>query len=352
MPTKILHAFKSYELFSKGGGVERYIDRLCLHSVAAGYEATVVARVAEPSPSGIYRTVSAPRLSALWREVAKADRVHIHGTRVGYAAIAGAFALLQRKKLFYTAHCFYEGKTPQQTLLKFVWDHTVERALFAWSNATILLSDYWREYARRRGLPVARAVVLPNGVDVAALEQEVVAPLSLAGAPAILSVCRLDPVKRVEDAIAALAQPTLTQAVLHVIGRGADEPRLRAVAAAQGVTERVVWHGFKTDAEIASMARAANVFVIASAEEGMPTTILEMLARRVPVVASDIPGNRSLLEPLHWPHLYPLGDVVQLAQAINAATGKAVPDEIGEALKQRFDWQVISAQLLHYYEAS
>jgi glycosyltransferase involved in cell wall biosynthesis len=290
-------------------------------------------------------------MRALWQEVGAADVVHVHGTRVVYSALAGAFALLRRKKLIYTAHCFYVGKTRRQALLKYVWDHTIERTLLAFGARSILLSEYWREYLRRRALPVRRSIALPNGVDVAALQNETVIPMTLSGAPAVLSVCRLDPVKRVEDSIAALIEPGMEWAELHIVGCGADEVRLRSIAAQKKVASRVHFHGYKTDAEVAAMARAADVFVIASAEEGMPTTILEMLARGVPVVASDIPGNRSLTEPLDWPHTYPCRDVVALARTIRAAVGQPIPPTVTQTLTEQFDWHGIGQRMLQHYEA-
>lgn len=345
---QILHAFTCYELFSKGGGVQRYIHQLSMGAQAQGHRVRVAARVAESPPNGAYVAVTAG-YRQLWREVAAADVVHLHGPRVIYAAVAGLFALLQRKQRVYTAHCFYAGHTRRQRLLKWLWDHAVERALFASSDAVVLLSEHWRAYARAQHLPVSRVMILPNGIDVAALEQEDFTPCTLAGAPAILSVCRLDPVKRVGDIVAALGQDGLALAHLHIVGRGEDEAHLRALAAEKKVADRVTFHHFQTDVAVAAMARAADVFVIASAEEGMPTTILEMLARGVPVVASEIAGNLSLMRPLAQPHTYPLGDVAALARAVAAAHRSDVRPEIGDALRAQFDWQAITAAMLKCY---
>ncbi len=184
---------------------------------------------------------------------------------------------------------------------------------------------------------------------MAALQAEPAVPATLGGQPAILSVSRLDPVKRIDDIIAALA--LLPSAELHIVGRGPDERRLRDHAVAAGVANRVHFHGFKSDTEVAALARGADVFVIASAAEGMPTTILEMLARGVPVVASDIPGNRSLMQPLGDPHLYELGDIRALAAAIAAAAGEPVTPETMARLQSMFDWSAITATLLRLYTA-
>ncbi len=344
---RIIHVYHSYAPFSQGGGVERYIHHLASTAVAAGHEVRVVAQRGDAM--GLPYPLVIASGSAIVREIATADCVHLHGPRGAYAAWVGLIAWRLRKPYFYTIHCFYRGKNAAQMLQKFLWDHLVERWLMWRSRRVIVLSDYWRTYIAARGLPTRSIIVLPNGVDVATLRAQQPPPLMLVGEPAILSVSRLDPVKRLEDVIAALAQPSLAAAHLHLVGRGEDEARLRTVAASFAVATRVTFHGFQSDAQIAAMARAAHVFVIASAEEGMPTTILEMLARGVPVVASAIPGNLSLTEPLEWDYTYPLGDVAALALCVAQGSKVRVSEAVIAALTARFDWSHIGRAVIALY---
>lgn len=346
---RLLHVYNQYALFTRGGGVERYIHQLCSLFAARGHAVTVAAATADEGFATPYRLVAARGFSLL-REIHGAEVVHIHGPRMRYAAGAGLLALLMRKKLYYTLHCFYAAKTPLGRLLKWGWDHSVERLLLSRADGVIVLSDYWRRYLALHHLPTARVVIVPNGVSVAALVAEPSAAVKLAGSPAILSVSRLDPVKRVEDPIAALAQPGLEKAQLHIVGRGADQQRLEALAVQLGVAERVTFHGFQEDAAIAAMARGADMFVIASEEEGMPTTILEMLGRRVPVVASQIPGNLSLTNALGWDYTYPLADIPALAATITRAHRAEVSTVLLEKLTEQFDWPSLATRMLTLYE--
>ena len=348
-PIRILHVFKHYALFSKGGGVERYIHHVATRSAQAGCAVTVFAQEADDAPPQLGYRIQRGSYGALWHAVAKADTVHIHGPRERLSAVAGVIALLRRRPLFYTIHCFYRGKTKLQAAQKYVWDHLIERYLFRGAFTTIFLSDFWRDYSACLGIRPMHFMLLPNGIDYAALKVETVTPMTLAGEPAILSVSRLDLVKRIEDIIAALAQPLLPRAHLHIVGRGPDEERLKALVETQGLQARVTFHHFKNDEEVAAMARAAQVFVLASAEEGMPTTILEMLARGLPVVASEIPGNMSIMERLQNHATYPLGDVGALAESIATAAGQPLPASTQEGLQRYFDWGAIVPTLLARY---
>ena len=354
MPTsaafRILHITKRFTPDSSGGGVERYIHHLARNHAAQGHEVSVIAHKTAPDSHAPY-TILLPSLRRLSNAICTADCVHLHGPRTPYAALGGILCILTGTPFVYTAHCFYRGDTRAQRIGKLLWDQTIERLLFATARSVILLSPYWCTMVAQKYLPMRRISILPNGVDVAALQAEPFTSTSLEGAPAILMVSRLDPVKRIDDAIHALTQPNLANAHLHIVGTGADAARLQAILDGHPAASRVTFHGFKTDAQVAAMARAAQVFVIASAEEGMPTTILEMLARRLPVVASDIPGNRSLLDPLHWPHYYPVGDSAALASCILHACDSTLSESVLTPLAAQFDWPALAGAMFAQYRA-
>jgi glycosyltransferase involved in cell wall biosynthesis len=140
--------------------------------------------------------------------------------------------------------------------------------------------------------------VILNGVDVArviatALDRaEARAALGLdPGATVVGSAARFDEVKRLDLLVEAVAAtPALT---LALIGSGAEETRLRRLAAAPGVAGRVRFAG-----EIAEAARlfgAFDLFAAPSRKEGLPLAVVEAMALGLPVVASDIPAHREVL---------------------------------------------------------
>ena len=78
---------------------------------------------------------------------------------------------------------------------------------------------------------------------------------------------------------------------------------------------RVLLPGVFSDAQ--GVLAAADVFVLPSQQEGMSIALLEAMAAGVPVVASDIPGNRAVVEHERHGLLAPYGDADALAQAIS-----------------------------------
>ncbi len=85
--------------------------------------------------------------------------------------------------------------------------------------------------------------------------------------------------------------------------------------------------------------QAADCFVLPSYEEGLSLALLEAMAAGLPVVASDIPGNRLAIEPNVEGLLVPLGNPAALAAALDRVmTQPALAESLGKprAGRQRF----------------
>lgn len=347
---RILHVYKDFAPRRGGGGVARHIDGLATLCAQLGYEVRVAAPLPDAGDGDETYAIARADTLALWRHIGWADTVHVHGARTPISAFAALLARLRGKRLIYTPHCYYESASRRERFLKACWDRLAERFLLRRSDAVVLLSDFWLQYLRRRGLAPTTPVLLPNCVLEARMQSAVGIPL--AGAPAVLSVGRLDAVKRIDDTIRALAAPGLERAVLHVVGTGPDRERLEQVAAAACLASRVCFHGFVDDGAVAGMAAAADVFAISSAVEGMPTTIIEMLLLGCPVVASDIPGNRAILADVGLEDaLYPLGDVARLAASIRLHSARELPAAIAARTRAGFTWEGVQARIAALYGA-
>jgi glycosyltransferase involved in cell wall biosynthesis len=105
---------------------------------------------------------------------------------------------------------------------------------------------------------------------------------------ALISVGRLEPEKRVEDIIAAVARikdayPSLGA---FIVGEGRERRKLERMAAELGLSERIIFLGARADAR--GLMRSAQVFVQTSAYEGYGLTLIEAALARIPIVTSDV----------------------------------------------------------------
>lgn len=85
----------------------------------------------------------------------------------------------------------------------------------------------------------------------------------------------------------------LPEAELWLLGEGEDEQLLKKLAKDYGVSERVWFGGFRIDAP--EVMRQVDLFVMSSRHEGFPLTLIEMLHRQVPLVATRVAGAEEVL---------------------------------------------------------
>ncbi|RIA22229.1 glycosyltransferase involved in cell wall biosynthesis [Ectopseudomonas oleovorans] len=350
-PTRILHVYKNFQPHTGGGGVPRHMAGLADLALQEGHSIRVIAEDADPDAGeGRYEVHHASKANLL-ADIGWADIVHVHGSRTPISLRAAYMAHRLNKKIVYTPHCYYDHDSSiGKRAAKWLWDQLGERWLLKRADATVLLAEFWLDYLQARNLRVTRPVFIPNCVLLKSLPQDT-RGTELKGSPALLSVGRLDCVKRLEDAISALTQPGLEQAVLHLVGTGPDRARLEQLVARKGLNERVQFHGFVSDSDVAGMSAAADAFLLPSEMEGMPTVIIEMLLHRCPVVASDIPGNRAILAQVGLEDaLYPLADVSRLGQGIVQQSRNRISDEHHRRTINTFTWEGIRQRVKTLYE--
>ena len=347
---RVLHVYK--EFHPQASGVARHLDGLMRASAGLGVEPAVLAPdVGLWDEHAPYR-VLVGGAGALRAAIGDADIVHVHGARTPLAAAAALAAAPRGRPVVYTPHCYYDDGGPMKRAAKSLWDATVERALLRGAGATILLDESWQAYLAGRRLRARRVAVVPNCVLAQAVRARRPAETPrMAGDPALVSIGRLDPVKRLDDAIAALTHSGLEGAVLHLVGTGPDRARLEEAARALGVEGRVVFHGWQPDGKAAEILLGADLFVLPSGREGLPTTMLEALLLGMPVLASDIPANAAIAAAVGWTALHRVGDVAALAEGVRAAARGPVPEEVIRAVEGRFSWEARAADIVHCYKS-
>ena len=114
--------------------------------------------------------------------------------------------------------------------------------------------------------------------------------------PAIVAVGRLVKVKRFDNAIRMLGELNKLSAKpyhLYLVGDGAEEKELRALVSSLGLDKQVTLMGFRNDAE--QLIGAADLFLITSDSEGIPTVLLEAISRGIPIVSTPVGGIPEVL---------------------------------------------------------
>lgn len=137
-------------------------------------------------------------------------------------------------------------------------------------------------------------------------------------APVVLGVGRLAPEKDFSTLIKAFARLRETRdARLIILGEGELRSPLEALVRQFGLQEVVSLPGFASNPY--AFMRQADLFVLSSAWEGLPTVLVEAMACGTSVVSTDCPsGPAEILENGRWGRLVPVGDEIALAEAMAA----------------------------------
>jgi glycosyltransferase involved in cell wall biosynthesis len=163
---------------------------------------------------------------------------------------------------------------------------------------------------------------------------------------------RLDPVKRVSDVVAAVA--LLNERFrLDIFGEGRDRTRIESEIARLKVRARVTLYGSVAKPQAA--IEPLDVLVLPSEAEGFGLVLIEAMAAGVPVVATNAPGIRDVVQHEVNGLLVPIGDVPALRAAIECVvTDKALRSRfINNGLntvREKYSWDVVLPQyraLLH-----
>ena len=127
---------------------------------------------------------------------------------------------------------------------------------------------------------------------------------------------------------------------LVMSGRNADpvyRSRLETQAATLGLTSRLTIIDEIDDDMMLTLYRTCMAVISVPRSDGLPVTVLEAMACGSPVVGSDLPAVRELLQPVSPRLIVPVGDAQGLADAMLAVLDMS-PDErsmIGGGLRSR-----------------
>jgi glycosyltransferase involved in cell wall biosynthesis len=138
-----------------------------------------------------------------------------------------------------------------------------------------------------------------------------------------------------------------------MIGDGPLRERVRAVLAEAGL-EQHAWLPGKRD-DVARIMRSFDLFVLPSLAEGISNTILEAMATGLPVLATDVGGNRELVRAGQTGTLVPRDDPESMAQALrayaeSAELGRRQGREARRAIENEFGMEAMVNGYMTIYD--
>lgn len=289
-------------------------------------------------------------LTTMWKEVSRADIVHLHDVLYQTSWVAYFCAVLQHKPILLIQHV---GLVEHSSTLV----RGVERAVYAlWGRRIFNYADTIVVFNETVKTFVAKYVLLDkikelrNGIDLSLFRPASSYEKSEArrefglptGKPLILFVGRLVPKKGASKLIEARH----SSYDLVFAGSGEVKPEWQALSG-------VHWLGPLTQPQLAVLYRAADIFVSPTIGEPFTLALQEACGSGLPVITTDEPAYRQQgLDRERMAFVKPT--TAALKRAIqNLVADERLRVHMGayslELARERFNWQTNIGHLLHLY---
>jgi glycosyltransferase involved in cell wall biosynthesis len=168
-----------------------------------------------------------------------------------------------------------------------------------------------------------------------------------AGVPLLATIGALIPRKGQEHVMRALSH--LPEARLLLVGTGEGRAKLAALAASEGLAERVHFLGSLDHTMLPVVLSASDAMVLPSASEGLANAWVEALACGCPLVITDAGGARELVTSQTAGRIV-ARDPQAIAGAVAALLADPPERSAVAATAERFSWQAHAATLAEYYD--
>ncbi len=210
-----------------------------------------------------------------------------------------------------------------------------------WARHIIVPSQYLKRIVSGWEIPAEKIGVIYNAAAPTPETKAGLEPLPAWPGHTLLTVCRLVPWKGVDSVIRRL--PHLPDTRFVIAGGGILEKDLAALAASLGVTDRVIFLGHISSAEVRQRMRGVDAFVLNSTYEGLPHVVLEAMSVGIPVIATNAGGTGEVVEHEVTGLLVPVGDEAALQAAIERLwsdpdLSKRLTTTAAERLAAHFDF--------------
>lgn len=352
------------------GGVQAHVRDLAETLIDLGHDVSVLAPGEEGSPTlppyvvAAGKTVPIPYNGSVarlqfglvsatrvrrWLRQGNFDVVHVH--EPAPPSLSLLTVLLADVPLVAT---FHAASTRSRFLAMF--DSVVQAVLERLSGRIAVSQAARKMIVEHLG---ADAVVIPNGVSVSRYANAQPLPgyprdPALGGTIGFIG--RYDE-SRKGMAILVEAMATVVQrrpgVHLLVAGRGEEKEFLEQLPESLSASVRML--GMVSEPDKASLLRSVDVYVAPNTDgESFGIILLEAMAARTPIVASDLQAFRRVLDDGRAGLIFRNRDSADLATALDTVLGnEALRGQLAAAsaqVVQPYDWAVVASQILRVYE--
>lgn len=257
-------------------------------------------------------------------------------------------------KLVHSEHGRNYPHWQRQPLLR----RLARRGVYQLANAVFAISAEVRDfYCRQTSFPTERMQVIANGIDLQRIDEAnargVREEFGIAPDDFVVgTVARLDLTKDTISLARAFASVALrhrtSSSKLLIVGDGEQRARLADFVRSMRLEGAVIFAGPRRD--VPRLLRAMDVFALSSVSEGMPLTVLEAMAARLPVVATNVGALPELVEEGKTGFLVPIRHAAALSEKLEMfLANRQLAITFGEAARHKVEQEFPVERMLRRY---
>ena len=222
--------------------------------------------------------------------------LHCHSP-IGGVLARLAFKDFRKKggKLIYTAHGFHFFKgAPIKNWIIF---YPIEKFCSKYTDCLITINK--EDYKRAKGFKAKEVKYVPGiGIDIEKIkdikrDRKILKEFNIKNEVVLVSVGELSSRKNHKVILKAL-EKVKGDFKYIICGQGAKKEELIKLSKELNLQEKVEFLGYRQD--VKEILKASDIFCFPSKQEGLPVALMEAMASGLPIICSDIRGNKDLIE--------------------------------------------------------
>jgi len=217
-----------------------------------------------------------------------------------------------------------------------------EKNALSWADVITVVSKEASDYYTNLGYNVFQ---VPNAIDISSLTLNT----DRRHQKQVIFAGRLSNEKGI-DCLIEIAQKLSTEIHLIILGSGTEKKKIQDLVKKQ---KNIHFFGYQSKDQTISLIRGSDVLIQPSLKEGISSTILEAMACKTPIIATNVGGNKELIIDNQTGLLVDSNSSSQFLDKIEYVLSNESKLEIitnnAFTYIQKYDWKVIGKKYLELY---
>jgi glycosyltransferase involved in cell wall biosynthesis len=334
MQDSILMLMSKYHKFS---GHVRVVENLSIGLDKLGFDITIASPMWEKDPPECIKKISLNRFKTVDSQIPhKINLIHNHQTLMNYYSL-----FTKRPFIFH-----YHGAS---TLLQRI-NLKISMNICKNHLTKIISVSYSAENQINNLIKNTPSQIIYNGVDNRLYQN--IKKIESNGDPQLLFVGNLFEYKKVQIIILAMKKILIDfpNAYFQIIGQGEFSEKLKKLIEINNLQKNVKIIGKVDDHELRQRYASCDIYISASSFETFGLPLLEAMASGKPVLGSNIPAHKELIEASKAGLIFEY-DVDEIAEKVkDVYENRAELGKLGKKFAEKHDWEQVCKQVADVYK--